>query len=576
MRYTTIESRFDATELVNLLTSGHRDKPVVVISSTKQGPRISPGDVAVRVAGAADVYLLANAGISYLLEELMPPETNVYGGAARTYPAHTDWIQKTYQATVRLAYSDEEASRAVEQIGADVDKMTKAHSASTAGPVKVVRKAPVSGVVSMMMDFGAVVKLEESAAARMARIDSEAFAPGIPAAQLMHVGMKVYGVLAGGILDVSAMLNTPSEAVDYAEEATIQAAMVLNEKTITLFPGLNIRHRTEEEAGTVIAVEINKAGRADGKEWQVSTAEDIEPDEVSEALPLFRGAGPWVSMPEPEQAPARNDEPAPEFAGDAFAAWERVRLELATLTDTNRSLASENDALRCTTESSATAQAPSPVPTAAAGGADLERAHREIARLGRAHRDMLAAAFQSGRDADVLAAENAKLVQVNARLREDVRTERDRANRARQLSRESVQDTAAALFSDPGEQFRFDVLQEWAVRIPASSKKDLPLATFDLDPEFLPSVRTLHGIDRSKIIAVAVEVLTGLADRSPGRAMHLMREGSTDLVPPAGAGKLWRVSLQDATAGARRLHFWRGAGGHVTFAHVGVHDEVLA
>lgn len=575
MRYTTIESRFDATELVNLLTSEHRDKPVVVISSTKQGPRISPGDVAVRVAGVADVYLLANAGISYLMEELMPPETNVYGGAARTYPAHTDWIQKHYQATVRLAYSDEEAARAVEQIGADADKMAKAHSASSAAPVKSVRKAPVSGVISMMMEFGAVVKLEESAPTRMARIDTSAFAPGIPAGQLMHVGMKVYGVLAGGILDVSAMLNTPADAVDYAEEATIQAAMVLDGKSITLFPGLNIRHRTEEEAGTVIAVEIDKAGRADGKEWRVTTVYDIEPDEVSEALPMFRGAGPWISLPEP--APdVLEDEPAPDFAGDAFAAWERVRLELATLTETNRSLTSENDALRCTADVSTQVLSASPVPTAVVGGADLDRAHREIARLDRAHRDMLAAAFQSGRDADALAAENAKLVQVNARLREDIRTERDRANRARQLSRESVQDSAAALFADPEEQFRFDVLHEWAVRIPASSKKELPLATYDLDPEFLPSVRSLHGIDRSKIVAVAVEVLTGLADRSSGRAMHLMREGSTDLVPPAGAGKLWRVSLQDATAGARRLHFWRGTGGHVTFAHVGVHDEVLS
>lgn len=574
MRYTTIESRFDATELVNLLTSEHRDKPVVVISSTKQGPRISPGDVAARVEGIADVYLLANPGISYLLEDLMPLETNVYGGAARTYPPHTDWIQKQYQAIVRLAYSDDEAVSAVDRIGADADKMIKAHSASGTAPVKPARKAPVSGTVSMMMDFGAVVKLEDSAPARMARIDTEAFAPGIPAAQLMHVGMKVYGVLAGGILDVSAMLNTPADAVDYAEEATIQAAMVLDAKNITLFPGLDIRHRTDREPGTVIAVEINTAGRADGKGWRLSTADDVAADEVSEALPMFRGAGPWVSMPEPELIPEAAPEPAPEFAGDAFAAWERVRLELATLTESNQELAARNEALRCAAAEAAPLQ--SPVPTAVSGGAELDRAHREIARLDRAHRDMLAAAFKSGADADALAAENARLVQTNARLREDVRTERDRANRARRLSRESVQDTEAALFADPEEQFRFDVLHEWAVRIPASSKKDLPLASYDLGPEFLPSVQALHGIDRSKIVAVAAEVLTGLADRSPGRAMHLMREGSTDLVPPAGAGKLWRVSLQDATAGARRLHFWRGAGGHVTFAHVGVHDDALS
>ena len=80
----------------------------------------------------------------------------------------------------------------------------------------------------------------------------------------------------------------------------------------------------------------------------------------------------------------------------------------------------------------------------------------------------------------------------------------------------------------------------------------------------------------SKIISVAVEVLTGLAERLPSRELHRLRGspyGQGQVVDPE-LGTAWRVSLQVRTASARRMHFWRGTDGRVVFATVGVHDDM--
>jgi hypothetical protein len=103
----------------------------------------------------------------------------------------------------------------------------------------------------------------------------------------------------------------------------------------------------------------------------------------------------------------------------------------------------------------------------------------------------------------------------------------------------------------------------------------MPLTSYGFADGFLDSVQDLQGIDRSKIIAVAVEILTGLAESLPGRDMHRLREGlpGTPFIDHPELGTAWRVSLQTRTASARRLHFWRGNNGRITFATVGLHDH---
>lgn len=132
------------------------------------------------------------------------------------------------------------------------------------------------------------------------------------------------------------------------------------------------------------------------------------------------------------------------------------------------------------------------------------------------------------------------------------------------------------LFKDPEDQFRHDIYLEWTTRIPAASKAETPLAEYGFADGFLASVEEIQGVEKSKIVAGAVEVLTGLADSMPGRDMHRLRDGhaGAGFIEDPELGTAYRVALQVRTASARRLHFWRGGEGKVVFASVGLHDDM--
>lgn len=585
MPYTTVSSPFDVRELAEHLKDPHRSKPVVVVSSTSTGPTISCGDLARRLDTKADVYLLASPKAAYEFEDHMPDDTHVYNGAIRSYPTGTGWMTGTHTSPVRLAYTDT-ARRAFNEVIRDVEAMEAyvppAASRWVSAPARKTGPASapvqVSGTVSILMDpDGAAVKIDGG----IARIDTSALAPGIPASLFLEPGMEVTGTLTDGLLDVSAMFRTRTEAFDEIAEGSAYPAMVTGPKTVAVFPGLDVRFASGADEGTVIAVSVEVKGRVDGKGWRLCTA-----DEVTGQAPEFTpGRGAWITLPEPSPEP-EPEGPAAEAAIpdiDPFAAWETVRRTLEDLLRDNAVLTSQVEDYRAESErrsAPSTDTGPIPLPSSAAAGAEAARMREHIARLNRDMANMAADHREQLRELPELASENARLVRLNEQLREAVRVERERANRARAAAKANAADDAAEsiLFNDPAEQFRHEVYMEWARRIPAASKADLPLPGYGIGPDFLESIDTVQGVDRSKVVAVAVEVLTGLAESIPGREMHRLRNGHAgtgNFAEDKDLGKVWRVSLQIKTASARRMHFWRGEGGYITFSDIGVHDDAL-
>ena len=111
--------------------------------------------------------------------------------------------------------------------------------------------------------------------------------------------------------------------------------------------------------------------------------------------------------------------------------------------------------------------------------------------------------------------------------------------------------------------------------IPAAQKAELPLATYSLGPDFLDTVSAVQGVERSKVVRVVVEVLTGLADRLDGREKHALRTGASGGSPAVrreDGWTCWRVALQRDSPAARRLHVWQ-RGKEYEFSRVGNHDE---
>ncbi|MCC3292587.1 hypothetical protein [Arthrobacter sp. zg-Y1110] len=607
MGFTTVRSNYDVRMLADHLKDPRREVPVVVVSSVKTGPVIDPEAVAVKLAGVAEVYLLATPAAAFELEDQMPEDTSIYGGGARSYPAGTAWMTYGQKSMVRLAYTAEEARSVVGLIVEDVmdmpDYIPPAPVRRHAAPAKAPARTQVSGTVSMVLDGGAVVKLDGGS---IASIDTTAAAPGVPASSILTPGTAVSGILEGATLDISAMFNTPGEAVDHFLPGLTYPAQVSGTKTVLLFPGLEVRCRHEASEAEIVAVTIELKGRADGKGWKLAAAEGVP---VAAAPPVLRGGGiPWIvpgESPAVRAEPAPDEEqeqvlPAPEMPEDlvpadggnledvsaeaSLAALDVVRRGLESLAGINTRLAGDvrelQDEIEELRSSPAQPAGAVPVPSPVTSGTEVLRLRGHIERLQDERRDLLDDLQRAVRDADGLARDLLASRMENQRLRDGIRTEKERASRARSIARENAADEAAEsiAFMDPADQFRHEVYQEWVKRIPASSKADLPLAGFDLAPGFLASVDGTQGVDRSKVVAVAVEVLTGLAETMPGREMHRLRNGVTGSAPwveDASLGTAWRVSLQVKTASARRLHFWRGEGGKITFANIGVHDDSL-
>jgi len=129
-------------------------------------------------------------------------------------------------------------------------------------------------------------------------------------------------------------------------------------------------------------------------------------------------------------------------------------------------------------------------------------------------------------------------------------------------------------FTDPTQQFDFELQVAWAIRVSPSEKAQLPMLPYTLGPRFLESLEALHGVDRFKVLEVVVDVLTGRAQDIPGRALHRRREkrGGPYLARDDGAVG-WRVAIQRGAPSARRLHYWQ-LGQQIELDKVGVHDEV--
>lgn len=115
-RPAAIRSQGLVADLVSWLLSPHRSDPVIVISIGAGGP--APWIDAQRVAGAGTVavYVVQTGHLTWTMAELLPPRCDVYGGAARFYPAGTQWTTDPARSPLALCRSADEAAVATGRI----------------------------------------------------------------------------------------------------------------------------------------------------------------------------------------------------------------------------------------------------------------------------------------------------------------------------------------------------------------------------------------------------------------------------------------------------------------------------
>jgi hypothetical protein len=619
-----------AESLARLLNSSERTRPVVVVSTSSGAgePWIDAERIAAEVGEYADVYVLAH-DCSWHFTLVMPPSTQVYGGAGRVYPTDLEWVRDPFRSRLRFAYDPGQGEAATTALIDDT--LAAAHEAGLLDPgPQVSATSEVNGrVIGCPTPSQAMLDTDTGYATVQVGI---AF-PGVTSDRVFLPGMRVRGNLDPRTrrLDIRGFLPTPSSRVDDLADGDVVPARVESVTgsacVLAIHPQLQVDVSREQvtsngtddlrdfmSVGDVVAVEV---GRGPGGSLSLSML-DVDPSRCRPAPALLPGGPPWLPAPEVVA-------PLEEHVGDVVPSppparpWPTGRPVSATAPAGTPVAGPGQDAVPDVAPPAD--REPPGSPSAPVRGAPQAPPSRPTPMLlarrspvvpGRGRQPLLPGpspdpsstvpekkvlrdmglALEAARNAERLATTRLRHAQAELALLQhemtvltrelqarehSLRTLRRRHHQSLQSERSSSRQPPAGaddLFPDPADQFRFEVYVRWARRIPAGEKTARPLRDYSLGPQFLSSLREMQGVDRSKVLDVVVEVLTGIAETSPGREMHPLRTGAggSDEICQRDGYTCWRVALQRQTPGARRLHFWRRAD-HIELSRIVLHDD---
>lgn len=131
-----------------------------------------------------------------------------------------------------------------------------------------------------------------------------------------------------------------------------------------------------------------------------------------------------------------------------------------------------------------------------------------------------------------------------------------------------VQKSTRRMFADAGDEIRFRVMVLWAEQTTPQEKLAAPLPKYALGPEFAATLEALAGANSplfDKVARCALRILLG-----QDRDGHKLDPSGKTREDGAVA---WRSYVEQKTASARRLHFWRLPGGGIEFSRVVLHDD---
>lgn len=603
----------EARALAHRLLTPGRVWPVVVVTLARgeTEPYIDADAIKSQIDEFGEVVVLRTQAASWSFAENMPTSTQVYGGAGRVYRVDHEWVTDPYASPIRFVQPTGAPARAVDMLVADALAGALRAGLIVGAPISDLPQ--VSGVVRQLIEPKiAMVALDEDAG-RPATLGVDVLDLGVGISRLVQVGQRVYGQMAGDTrrLEVRGMLRTTE---DYLSAYAIGDVILTQVERVAADTVLLKPH-------PLVSVEVPRSLITDNPRDLVSdlftrgetvlarviaTAphmqfrlDDVDDDAHVEAQPLLEGGPPWLVLIDPHEALAQiqrvetvqrahaGDEPVSisDFTlptpAQAFGEVPRLGASVADpaegLADFDAEQVSAQGSPGFADEHHVSAAKPAPMaPLFRASALDNQVERHEIAEHKETIRQLRHQLNQSER---TLARREAELTSQKAKYR-DADSKRQGLTKILQAQKSQGSGSAthrSGQFADPIDQFRHEVYVEWVERVPAGQKEELPLAEYVVGLDFLPSLATVAGVSREKVVAVVVEVLTGTAKNKSGRDLHRLRMSGTGGVPyvsrPEDGAAAWRVALQQGTAQARRLHYW-AIGDRIELARVVLHDDM--
>jgi hypothetical protein len=133
-------------------------------------------------------------------------------------------------------------------------------------------------------------------------------------------------------------------------------------------------------------------------------------------------------------------------------------------------------------------------------------------------------------------------------------------------------------FADDESWIRHELYLMWIDRVDPAERGQYGLPDdYAIGPCFAESLEQLDDDRLEKAFRACIDVLTARAESLASRGVHALRTGMSggapDLVREDGA-KCMRCAIENDTASARRLHWWRHRNGGVELSRVVLHDDM--
>jgi len=125
---------------------------------------------------------------------------------------------------------------------------------------------------------------------------------------------------------------------------------------------------------------------------------------------------------------------------------------------------------------------------------------------------------------------------------------------------------------------RHEVLLAWIDRLSASDRVIFPLAdNYIVGAWFAESLEALDSGQLRKAFKAVVDVLAGNVPGLAARNVHPLREGNgaaTRDVSRSDGARCLRAYIEEKTASARRLHYWKTLTGALELSRIVLHDDM--
>lgn len=546
-----IVSEGDIEEFAAWLMSDRRMPTVVATRRSHPNPKtcaVDTTDLAGRLNGYASVVEVENPNACQALETLLPPGTHVYGGALRLYPASRNWVDRSILLRgPYTAYTEKEGFAKLPRIVDDAIGMFARQYALSGTPSQsdIAITAAVIGVCA-----GRGIAEYQGVPISIALPEE---VQELPADRVLAKGQQVQGTYNPTLRMLAGLtVRDGRQAIaGYHDGQTVLGRVDKVRRDycrVSLYPGMPVTVRIEDAYGSrfddddmrtmigehaVIPMRIVRRGTND-TDWTISF-QDLDMDHIQPAPALIEGGPSWL---QPEDL-----QPVEETS----AAQSVVLIDK----DTDiRSLVPE----------SADPDSADMIMTLAAQIRDLQDRNdvltREKAKLGRQRRD----SERKMNDLRLRIAHLSGQYHTMRKGRHGMRLFADDAERMR------------------CEAARFDawIREAWALGLSVDDKRRMPLpAVWHYTEGFFDTLANTP-VDRNLVVQAAVDVLIGRAASLKSYQLHRLRVSEHKGAPyrkgPNGE-RVWRLDLTNDTSAARRMHYYDGDNGLITFTFVGLHDD---